>query len=60
MLFLAGEQDPVIGGASPEQLEALMAPVAKDLEVRLYPGAGHWIQIERAAEVNAALLEFLR
>jgi pimeloyl-ACP methyl ester carboxylesterase len=23
-------------------------------------GAGHWIQQERAAEVNAALLEFLK
>jgi pimeloyl-ACP methyl ester carboxylesterase len=26
----------------------------------LLPGAGHWVQRERAAEVNAVLLEFLR
>ena len=43
-----------------EQLRAVMAPVAKDLRVLMYQGAGHWIQMERAAEVNAALLEFLR
>jgi len=26
----------------------------------LVPGAGHWIQQERPAEVNDALIEFLR
>jgi len=28
--------------------------------VRLMEDAGHWLQQERPAEVNAALLEFLR
>jgi pimeloyl-ACP methyl ester carboxylesterase len=28
--------------------------------VRIIDGAGHWIQQERPAEVNAALLEWLR
>jgi pimeloyl-ACP methyl ester carboxylesterase len=28
--------------------------------VVLYPGAGHWVQQERAAEVNAALIAFLK
>jgi pimeloyl-ACP methyl ester carboxylesterase len=28
--------------------------------VHILPGAGHWIQRERAAEVNALLIEFLR
>jgi pimeloyl-ACP methyl ester carboxylesterase len=27
--------------------------------VRIIDGAGHWVQQERPAEVNAALLEFL-
>jgi pimeloyl-ACP methyl ester carboxylesterase len=27
---------------------------------QILPGCGHWAQQERAAEVNAALLEFLR
>ncbi|WP_272952137.1 alpha/beta fold hydrolase [Mycolicibacterium hodleri] len=29
-------------------------------DVRIYPGAGHWLQQERTDEVNAALLDFLR
>ena len=59
VLFLAGDTDLSIGGASKEQLEAMMAPVTRDLKVVLYPGAGHWIQQERADEVNAELLRFL-
>jgi pimeloyl-ACP methyl ester carboxylesterase len=27
--------------------------------VVLYPGAGHWVQQERAAEVNCTLTDFL-
>lgn len=59
VLFLAGEHDLVIGGASQEQLEAMMAPVTRDLTVKLIPGAGHWLQQEHPAVVNAAILEFL-
>jgi len=59
VLFLAGEQDLVIRGASTQQLEAMMTPVAKDLSVVLFPGAGHWIQQERADDVNAEVLGFL-
>jgi pimeloyl-ACP methyl ester carboxylesterase len=60
VLFLAGSGDQVVGGATAEQLEAMMLPVVKNLEVRLYDGAGHWIQRERSAEVNAAILRFIR
>jgi len=28
--------------------------------VKLFPGAGHWIQQERPEESNAAILEFLK
>jgi pimeloyl-ACP methyl ester carboxylesterase len=27
---------------------------------RVLPGAGHWLQQERAAQTNAVILEFLR
>ena len=38
----------------------LMRKQCTDLRyVRLIEGAGHWLQQERPAEVNAALLEFL-
>lgn len=60
VLFLGGERDLLLGGASQEDLRAVMAPVVRDLEVVLYPDAGHWVALERAADVNAAILGFLR
>ncbi|MGZ5235103.1 MAG: alpha/beta fold hydrolase [Caldimonas sp.] len=59
-LFLAGEKDLVIGGATKEQVAASMSKRVKDLrDVELYPGAGHWVQQERADEVNKAVIAFL-
>ncbi len=60
-LFLAGEQDVVIGGATQAQLTASMNRVVDDLRgVVLLPGAGHWIQQELPVQTNAAVLEFLQ
>lgn len=59
-LFIAGEQDSVIRGATKEQLEASLGAVAPGLVgVHLIPSTGHWVQQERAEEVNALLLGFL-
>ncbi|CAN5919293.1 alpha/beta hydrolase [soil metagenome] len=59
-LFVAGTRDAVIlspmGRAA---LESLAASVPNLRETVLIPGGGHWIQQERPAEVNAALLQFL-
>jgi pimeloyl-ACP methyl ester carboxylesterase len=61
VLFIAGEKDGVIRGATSEQLTASMGRVATDLRgVKLFPGAGHWVQQERPVETNAAIVEFLR
>ena len=61
VLFIAGAKDIVIRGATVERLTAMMKPVAPKLrEVMLLPDIGHWVQQESPAEVNAALLEFLR
>jgi len=58
--FLAGAQDSTLRGQTAEALRATISRVADDIRsVTLLPGAGHWIQQERAAEVNAVLLEFL-
>jgi pimeloyl-ACP methyl ester carboxylesterase len=57
-LFVAGEVDPVIAmyrGA----FEALEKTVPGLRRKVLLPGAGHWIQQERPAQVNQLLLEFL-
>jgi pimeloyl-ACP methyl ester carboxylesterase len=60
-LFIAGEKDVVIAGASQGQLQGAMNRVVDDLRrVILIPEAGHWIQQERPEETNAAVLEFLR
>ncbi|HYM36487.1 MAG TPA: alpha/beta hydrolase [Steroidobacteraceae bacterium] len=59
--FIAGEKDVVIRGATAEGLTASMRNAVSDLRgVKLFPNAGHWIQQERADEVNATLIEFLQ
>jgi len=58
-LFIAGEQDPVIGN-DPTSVEPRMRPHFEDLRgVHLLPSTGHWVQQERPQEVNDLLLEFL-
>ena len=60
-LFVAGEQDMVIGGANAETLKGMMGNFIPDLrDVVLVPDIGHWIQQEEPAATNKALLEFLR
>jgi pimeloyl-ACP methyl ester carboxylesterase len=58
-LFIAGVQDPVLS-FGPGSVEEQMGPSMEDLrEILLIPETGHWVQQERPAEVNAALLSFL-
>jgi len=60
-LFIAGDQDVVIAKATADQLTARMSPALTDLRgVLLIPDTGHWVQQERPAETNAAILEFLK
>ena len=59
-LFIAGSHDGVIRGPMGEKALAQLADNVPGLKRKvLIEGAGHWIQRERSAEVNAALLEFL-
>jgi pimeloyl-ACP methyl ester carboxylesterase len=58
-LMLAGDRDPVINWYDPVRLERSMRTISPDLRgFELLPGAGHWIQQERPAEINAALTAF--
>lgn len=60
-LFIAGAADPVISDAMSGRQLAAMDKVLPGLTRKLIiPDAGHWIQQERPAEVNAALIEFLK
>jgi pimeloyl-ACP methyl ester carboxylesterase len=58
-LFIAGSEDQVIKFAA-KALEQLPQTVPGLKKTLIIPDSGHWIQQERPAEVNAALLEFLR
>ena len=60
-LFIAGSRDSVITGLIGAKRVADMERVLPGLRQKLIiDGAGHWIQQERADEVNAALIEFLK
>jgi pimeloyl-ACP methyl ester carboxylesterase len=55
-MFLTGELDPVRGFMPAEAMDGWVT----DLRARIVvPGAGHWVQQQSPAEVNAALLDFL-
>ena len=56
-LFIIGEEDPGRAFAPIEPMKALVPHLH---ELVLVPGATHWVQQERPAEVNAALLSFLK
>ncbi len=59
-MFIAGENDNVIGGATQEALTASLSQAVTDLRgVHLIPEAGHWVQQQEPQEVNRLLLEFL-
>jgi pimeloyl-ACP methyl ester carboxylesterase len=61
VLFIAGEKDMVIAGASQEKVTAGISRVANDLRgVTLLPDAGHWIQQELPEATNREILSFLK
>jgi len=54
--FIGGVDDPVLLMTPPSVQDGLLAD---DRGTVVIDGAGHWVQQEKPAEVNAALLEFL-
>ncbi|MBX3622209.1 MAG: alpha/beta hydrolase [Rhizobacter sp.] len=60
-LFIAGERDGVLRfPASKAQIDAYPQTLPGLRGCHVLPGAGHWVQRERAAQVNDLLLAFLR
>jgi pimeloyl-ACP methyl ester carboxylesterase len=55
-MFLTGERDPVRKFMPAEAMHGWVTDMRAE---HLIDGAGHWVQQERPAEVNAALLQFL-
>jgi pimeloyl-ACP methyl ester carboxylesterase len=60
-LYIAGDRDPVVRFPGMERLLPNLAKFVPGLRGSvMLPGCGHWTQQERANEVNAAMIEFLR
>ena len=60
-LYIAGDRDIVLGFAGmQETIENLSTVVPQLRGTVILPGCGHWTQQERATDVNAAMIDFLR
>ena len=60
-LYVAGDRDLVMAFRGMEELIPNQASFVPQLRrTIILPGCGHWTQQERAAEVNAAMIDFLR
>jgi len=60
-LYIAGDRDPVVRFPGMSQLLPNLTKFIPQLrQTIMLPGCGHWTQQERAAEVNAAMIDFLR
>src|SRR5437867_3061514 len=60
-LFIAGDRDPVLSfPGSQAALDGMATLVPNLRKTLILEGCGHWTQQERPAEVNTAMLEFLR
>ena len=59
-LFLWGDRDPTLEIPGMSKRIERMSEVIPHLHSIAFAGAGHWVQEERAAEVNAELLKFLQ
>lgn len=60
-LYVAGDRDLVVAFRGMDQLIPNLKRFVPELrKTVMLPGCGHWTQQERPAEVNAAIVEFLR
>jgi pimeloyl-ACP methyl ester carboxylesterase len=60
-LYMAGDRDLVVAFRGMDQVIAGLRHTVPHLRgTIMLPGCGHWTQQERASEVNAAMIDFLR
>jgi len=60
-LYMAGDRDLVVAFQGMDQVIANLANDVPRLRGKIMlPGCGHWTQQERASEVSAAMIDFLR
>ncbi|GAA1267699.1 alpha/beta hydrolase [Pseudonocardia aurantiaca] len=58
-VFVTGEKDPVLQIVGEDALAEMRASVPGLTGVHVIPGAGHFVQMEAADEVNRIMVEFL-
>ncbi len=59
VLFIVGSGDSTIRGADEAKVRGWMEDRIPDLKMVFFEGCGHWIQNEKADEVNREMLSFL-
>jgi len=60
-LYVAGDRDVVVAFPGMDRLLPNLTQFVPQLRpIMMLPGCGHWTQQERPAEVNTAMLDFLR
>ena len=60
-LYVAGDRDAVVSFRGMDKLLPALKQIIPQLgDIIMLPGCGHWTQQERPAEVNAAMLAFLK
>ena len=60
-LYMAGDRDLLLALQGMDRVVANLANNVPQLRGKvILPGCGHWTQQERASEVNAAMIDFLR
>ena len=60
-LFVTGDRDLVLSFRGMDQLLPALKQFVPELrQTIILPGCGHWTQQERAADVNTAMLQFLK
>jgi pimeloyl-ACP methyl ester carboxylesterase len=60
-LYIAGDRDLVVAFRGADQLIAALPKFVPQLHRSIMlPGCGHWTQQERAGDVDAAMIDFLR
>ena len=60
-LYIAGDRDPVMRFPGMDQLLPNLTKFVPRLDKTIIlPGCGHWTQQERPAEVNSAMIDFLK
>ncbi len=58
-IFIGGEKDFLLSNRSKSELEDAMRTVTPNITAYVLAEAGHWIQNERAGEVNRLLIDYL-